>query len=57
MQEDEYITGCSIGPFEAKDHSEDTICLVAAQEHENEQNGDFIANAPSDIEYLLGLLK
>jgi hypothetical protein len=48
---------CTIGPFEQDDHYEDTICEMLATEHDNEANGNFVANAFSDIEYLLGLLK
>ena len=45
----------TIGPFEADDHYEDTICEVWDGNYIAENNADFIANAPADIAYLLRL--
>ena len=51
---DDYDLSCiTIGPFEADEHYEDTICEVHAQEHNNESNAALIAHAPTDIAALL----
>lgn len=45
----------SVGAFEADEHYEDTICEVWDGNHVAKANADFIANAPADIAYLLGI--
>jgi len=48
-------TSITIGAFEAAEHYEETICEVWDGNHIAKNNADFIANAPADITYLLGL--